>query len=240
MSQLITRSMGRGPGKNPIYAALAYDEDDIYGGLKIRGMRIQGQLKVHNRPLTTNVFAVEIKADVKNTTGTYTGALQVTVREYPTDDTSAVTVNGSDFTTYLHSGDTKTAGYLSSIYAKVENQGILNGAAIIMTPIYSMIGEAGVFTKVNHVCGLWLDSHLAQTITAGSFEFIYMTNNGATQMNSVMHITRSRVTNLFKIDGSGSMVAAAENSAVHGTSTKKIKINIDGTTYYLLASTVPA
>ena len=194
----------------------------------------RGAAKFHNRPLTTNVFAVEIKADTKNSTGVYTGALQVTVREYPTTDTSAVSVNGSDFTTYLHAGDTKTAGYLTSIVAKVENQGTFNGAGIIMTPIYSLIGETGTFTAVNHVCGLWLDSHLDSTITAGSFEMLFMTNNGDTQMDAAMYLIRSRVTNFVTFAGSGAMISA---TAETGGTSKKIKIDIDGTTYYINAYT---
>lgn len=233
MAQTISKHIGEGFGKGELYAALAYDETDAFGGMKIKGLRIQGQLKVHNRPLTTNVFAAEIKADIKNATGTYTGALQVTVREYPTDDTSAVTVNGSDFTTYLHSGDTKTAGYLTSIYAKVENQGTFNGSGIIMTPIYSMIGASGTFTSVSHVCGLWLDSHLAQTITSGNFEFIYMSNNGSTTMDSAMYITQSRVTNLFAVTGGG--VGFVSSSAETSGTAKKFACTIDGTTYYINA-----
>ena len=194
-------------------------------------LHIRGAAKFHNKQLTTNVFAVEIKADTKNATGVYTGALQVTVREYPTDDTSAVTVNGSDFTTYLHADDTKTDGYLTSIVAKVENQGTFNGAAIIMTPIYSLIGATGTFTSVNHVCGLWLDSHLDSTITSGSFEMLYMTNNGDTQMDAAIFLTRSKVTNFVTFSGSGAMIDATAVTAE--TSTGRIKIEVDGATRYL-------
>ena len=234
MATTVGKHIGEGFGKGELYAALNYDKSDAFGGMKLGNIRIQGQLKVHNRPLTTNVFALEVKSDVKNATGTYTGALQVTVREYPTDDTSAVTINGSDFTTYLHSGDTKTAGYLTSITAKAENQGTFNGAAIIMTPIYSLIGSSGTFTKVNHVAGLWLDSHLDSAISAGSFELIFMTNNGSTQMNAAIYLIRSRITNFVKFTGSGAMIS--DTATTSGTS-KKIKINISGTTYYINAYT---
>jgi len=239
MATTVGKHIGEGFGKGELYAALNYDESDAFGGMKLGNIRIQGQLKVHNRPLTTNVFALEVKSDVKNAIGTYTGALQVTVREYPTDDTSAVTVNGSDFTTYLHSGDTKTDGYLTSIKAKAENQGTFNGAGIIMSPIYSLIGASGTFTKVSVVTALWLDTHMASTISDGNYYMAYLSNNGTTTMNAMIRFTAGssgNTTALFSISGAD-VVSDATTADYTFTTYKKIKIELGGVAYYLIADT---
>lgn len=242
MAQDIKKSIAEGWGKGELYAALHYDEDDAFGGMKIGPIRIQGQLKVHNRPLTTNVFAVEIKADVKNSTGTYTGALQCVTRSYPTTDTTAVTVSSGYFSTELHSGDTMTAGYLIGIYSQAVNQGTCNGAGIMITPQWNLITDNGVYTSISHMNALWLDSHLTKTITSGNLEFLYITNNGTSTFDNAIYIYGSNaITNLLAINTCSGMVSADIGAtAIHKTVCKSIKIDLDGTTFYLLASTAPA
>jgi len=204
-------------------------------------LHIRGIAKFHNRPLTTNTYAVEIKADVINSTGTYTGALQNVVRSYPTTDTTAVTVTGAYFSTELHEGDTMTAGYLVGLYAQVANQGTCNGGAIIVTPQWNMMTDNGIFTSISHMCGLWLDSHVTKTISSGSFEFLYMTNNGSTTMNQAIYLHgNDKITNLFSLNSCSGMISDTGATAACSVLTKKIKISIGGVTYYLLATTTPA
>lgn len=281
MSETISKHIGEGFGKGELYAALAYDASDAFGGMKIKSQmhdttyreyfrdsglniyssadgildivsdskievlvgttsgtdyfRVKGASKFHNRPLTTNTFAMEVKADVKNSTGTFTGAIQNTVRSYPTTDTTAVTVTGAYFSTELHSGDTMTAGYLVGLFAQVANQGTCNGAGIIVTPQWNLMTDNGVFTSISHMCGLWLDSHVTKTITSGSFELLYMTNNASTTMDQAIYLHgNDKITNFITFGSCSGMVSA---TATTSGSSIKIKIVNGGTTYYINAYT---
>ena len=200
--------------------------------------KVKGTTKMHNRPLTTNAYAAEIKADVKNSTGTYTGALQCTVRSYPTTDTTAVTVNSAYFSTELHSGDTMTAGYLVGLYTQVANQGICNGAGIIVTPQWNLLTDNGVFTSISHMAALWLDSHVTKTISSGSFELLYMTNNASTTMDQAIYIHgNDKITNFVTFGSCAGMAAAANGSILADISATAndgyIKVVVGGETKYI-------
>lgn len=135
------------------------------------------------------------------------------------------------------------ASYIIGVHGRWRaGSGTINNSAIGAGVLAQWI-NGGTYTAVSHACALWVDCQNATTVTSGSTEMIYITHNGDATgaVDHVFYIyPGNRITNLMKIDTASGMVSAAENSAVHGTSSKKIKIDIDGTTYYLLASTVPA
>lgn len=55
MSQTITKSIGQGFAKNPIYAALAYDATDRFGGYQIKDVMHNTTYKVYFRNTTTYI-----------------------------------------------------------------------------------------------------------------------------------------------------------------------------------------
>lgn len=97
------------------------------------------------------------------------------------------------------------------------------------------------WTSGNIAC-IYCDNLIDEDISgiAGEADLIRLANHG-TGMDNAINVYGPFVTNLFLLGGcsTGGMVSAASASALHGTLSKKIKISIDGVTYYLLASTTP-
>ena len=103
---------GRVIGGTTFGAALTVGEDDagydviFYGdttGKKLTWdtssdmLDIDGIMKVHNRPVSTDTYALEVKCDYAQASGVGQGALQTSTRIYPTVDSTTVEARGGYF-----------------------------------------------------------------------------------------------------------------------------------------------
>lgn len=164
-------------------------------------------------------------------TGTGTGSLRAVVGQ--------VDYSGTQTTA-------ATAQYIVGVHGRAKVSGTAYNTALCITGVHGQILSGGTYTKANHVSAIWADNHLISSAgDVSNHELIYMTNNntgsGSRTIGQAFYLYGVYVTNLIYLDSctTGGMVSDTAASAVHGTSTKKIKISIDGTTYYLLASTTP-
>jgi len=237
MSQTISKHIGEGFGKGELYAALAYDETDQFGGVRIKGLYIAAPTTA-----VTALSGLRLQSDFSGngyhfgayfeSKYTLAGASYGTVRALVgVGDLSAVQT------------DVGSAQYIVGVHGRAKVSGTAYNSSLFVTGVHGQILDGGTYTKSGHVSAIWADSHLNKTVSAGEYELIYMTHNttNGTTMTSGIYAYLPYVTNLLKLYGGtvGGMVSAASASALHGTLSKKIKINIDGTTYYLLASTNP-
>jgi hypothetical protein len=197
-----------------------------------------GLVKFHSRPNTAG-YGVELKTEPTDVSGTHFG-MEATIDHKPTTATSALGVRGLGAICRLAATYTMTGGSLVGSYAQICNLGTLNGAGIIGAAQYSLIEDGGTYTAVSHLAISWLDSHLAQTVSAGSVDMQYMTNNGSTTFDNVFYIyAGNKVTNLFTIDTASGLVSAATTADYTFNKYYRIKVNVGGETAYLIAD-VPA
>lgn len=137
----------------------------------------------------------------------------------------------------------KTVGgttYLSGVRAQVYNNGTVNGAATCISGMYSIFlkdGTSAVWTSANFLANIWLDCHLESTPTTSSgIHFIVASNNGAAgkcTYNSVLKVFgEGAVTNLFELTNCSGMATAVTGAV--GNVSHKVKVNIEGTTGYLV------
>jgi len=233
-----------------IYAKMEFGEDTTGMDVKAFGdttnmyafwdastntWRINGITKMFNRP-TTDAFAVQIKSEFTDTDAGH-NCLEVTA-----DCKAALAAGGGNTAVQgvsrLAATYTATAGTLIGTYGQVCNLGTLNGAGIMLTGLYGIVEDGGVYTAVSHVTSCWLDSHLAQAVTAGEHELLYMTNNGSTTMDQAIYVyAGNKITNLFNINTASGMLSANNAGAVAAqTGYRTIKIMLEDETYYLVAS----
>jgi len=105
--------------------------------------------------------------------------------------------------------------------------------------------NGGTYTAANHVSAGWFDWQVNTSLSGvSSSEILYLSNNADNSTNNPDHMIYAYapyVTNFFKMDnaGNGGMVSATYSTPVHAGTCKKIRIDLDGDTYYLLASTAP-
>ena len=260
--ETISKHIAEGFAKGELYAALAYDATDRFGGMAIKAIRFNpaSASSVALSIYGTMAKAIDIGDSDPLTTAT-SGQVTVKCRSYYSALTGSHT--GCQYVSKL-TGDGANSSFITAIKAWAELEGAqtnigttqgvyameaytrISGTAyntsLTACSMKATIDGTGTLTAFGHACVLWLDNKLP-TIAAGEHSIIYMTNNnsGSRTIGQAIYLYGVYVTNLINLNGctSGGMVSNASASALHGTLSKKIKISIDGVTYYLLASTTP-
>ena len=190
---------------------------------------VKGRLKVDVRPTggTTEEYAVQIRSESGKTSGIHYG-LDAETHLKATGTTS---IRGTMGVAVLDSTFTSTGGSLVGLYGQARSDGTFNNAAGFLTGVYGLI-EASTATTASHVASGWFDSHQVNAIT-GSFELLYLTNNGTATMGQAIYLYGGdKITNLISLDTVGGMVT---DTATTAGASKKIKISIDGSTFYINA-----
>jgi hypothetical protein len=222
--------------------------DDLTTGFQVTGTVTyafkanDGALKLHCHDRSSQSYAAEIKYDWQATTGQAFG-IDCTCEIEPGGSTPANRTAGGlravQGVARVGSGFTITGGTDIGVYGQFCNNGTLNGTTY-PTAIYGLIENGGTYTQVSVLSVAWLDSHLAKTISAGDAYFLNITNNAATTVwTAAIHVYGgNNITNFVKIDTASGMVSANDTggSTIDFDNWKTIKIDIDGTTHYLIAA----
>ena len=194
------------------------------------------QVKVHNRPAVTGT-TLEVRSRAVGTTAGHV-ATDSMAEWRPTGDTaSAGALIGVQGVAYLYTGDTLTGGTLIGTYGQVRNDGTFNGAGLLAAGLYGLIEDGGTYTAVSRIAAAWLDSHLTKTVSSGNACFLYISNNGSTTFNEAIYVyAGNKITNLLTIGTASGMVSANTVGDATFANWKTIKVDLDGTTHYLIAA----
>lgn len=125
----------------------------------------------------------------------------------------------------------------------------INNSSSIFAALRGVITASGSPTfTAGDVCGLYVDNLVTNEMAAssGDISFLRLANHGngssRSTIDQAIYIYGVKVTNLFEFNsaiGGGGFVSAFGGTA-HGGTIKKVAITIDGSAYFLLASTAPA
>jgi hypothetical protein len=206
------------------------DTNYIGNLLKTSYNRLGGYTKVDYRPTGggTNSYALQVRHNVGSTSG---AVISLDHESHIVADGTA-SLRGVQGVAVVDAGKTSTGATLIGTYGQARADGTVAGSAF-MAGLYGLI-EASAAVTASHVCSAWLDSHQANAVT-GSHQLLYMTNNGAAQMDEAIYVYGGdKITSLLALDTVSGMVAA---TAETGGSSKKIKITIDGVVHYINAYT---
>ena len=203
----------------------------IGNALKTAYIKLAGYVKVDYRPAiatATNSYALQVRSVSGITSGLHQGIDSET--HLGADGTGSI--RGVQGVAVVDATFTATTTTLIGTYGQARADGTVAGASF-MAGLYGLI-EASAAITATHVTSCWLDSHQAEAVT-GQHDLLYMTNNGAAQMDQAIHLYGGdKITALINLDTCDGMVA---DTAETGGTSKKIKILIDGVTYYLNAYT---
>ena len=201
---------------------------------------VDGSMKVHNRPVSTDIYALEVKGDYDGAIGVYQGAFQCSTRVYPDGDTTTVDARGGYFQCQLHAADTMTDGSMTGLYTQVDNDdtGVLNGAGIMIQSLHTDIGTGGTWTSVERVCSLHVDSHLAEAVSSGIYNLLYIQNSGSTTAADAIAIDgNDKVTALMtlaNVDGAAMVASGSVLNDISSTANAGyIKVIVEGDTKYI-------
>ena len=201
---------------------------------------VDGIMKIHNRPVSTDTYALEVKLDYDQATGVGQGAFQCSTRVYPDGDTTTMIARGGYFQCQLHADDTMTDGGMIGLYTQVHNKGtgVLNGAGIVVTSLHTDIADGGTWTAVERVCSLHVDSSLSQTVSSGIYNLLYIQNGGTTTADDAIAIDgNDKVTALMtltNVDGAAMVDNGSVLVDISGTANDGyIKVVVEGETKYI-------
>jgi hypothetical protein len=223
------------------------DKDAAYGitltgAYTTNGIKInQGSFKCHLHNQTAQTYNAEFKYDAQNVTG-YAYGIDSTTEIEPGGSTPANRTSGGMRGIYAHirvrAGFTLTGGYDAAMHATFTNLGTINAAAGNATAGHFAIAAGGVWTAVQQLTCLSLRSELASAVSAGSTWMLDITNAGTTNWDAAIHVNASnKITNLFELETASGMIGAnVSGGSVNFNNYKAIKIDIDGTTHYLVAA----
>lgn len=191
---------------------------------------LAGYTKIDYRPTGggTNSYALQGRMEIGATSGQFIGF----DNETHLKATGTASVRGTQGVAVVDATFTATGTTLIGTYGQARADGTVAGSSF-MAGLYGLI-EASTAITASHVCSAWLDSHQAEAVT-GSHQLLYMTNNGAAQMDQAIYVYGGdKITSLIELNTVSGMVA---DTAETGGSSKKIKITIDGVVHYINAYT---
>ncbi len=198
---------------------------------------LRGQSKFIYRPTTTG-FGTQVKTEFTGTAIEH-NALESTA-DWKANGAAGGGLRGLSGMARLDATySLSSTADLLGVRGIIQNDGTIDGSGIHAAQYGLIEAGAGTWTAVSHLAAGWLDSHLTATPSSGSLDMLYMTNNGAATFADAFYIYGgNKVTNLFSLDTVSTMVTDGGAGTPGGT-IKKIQITIDGTPYYVIASTGP-
>ena len=161
---------------------------------------------------------------------------------------------------YLNiSGSITAVGYARTLLGQCNLSGTLNSADLTIAGVTGQLSGSPTFTACGNVCALWGDSTLTVAPTAGNYELALLSNNGTARLTSFIRMYGNTAIQpglggvLYAFDfatcsaGANELNACIINggdgSAEKGIATtggwKKIRINVEGTQYWLIAYLTP-
>lgn len=205
----------------------ANSEVEFLGTMNIAGQFYPTGTIKHHVHASVGEYAYQLRTESNLATGNFFG-MDAEVHQMISRTSGAV--RGLSMTGRLTAAKTMSgSSSLLPIYGNVDIDGIIDGSGVMLAAGYFVLSDGGTFTDLSHYACVWLDSQQTGTVN-GNHEFVYMSNNGATVMDSAFFLRAGNsVTNLFTIQTASNMVSdTATTSAYTYTKWKRIKVNIGG------------
>ena len=197
----------------------------------------QGDLKIHDHDVASG-YVAEFKIEY-TATGTHQ-ACDLTVQA--AGDMAACNISGYQCTNYVASGHTITGiSYMDALNGEFTNQGTINCTGGVFTCArLTIMASTGTWTKHGILTPLWLDCKETATLSSGSYYMMYLSQNGTTALDSWIYSNMGSSTcPFFTINNSGGTTVSGNTSGgstLNFTNWKTIKIDLGGTTHYLVAA----
>lgn len=144
---------------------------------------------------------------------------------------------------------TMTTSYMRNVLAQMNLSGTINGSNIHIASVHAQFSGSPTFTECSKAACLWADIGLGVAPTTGDLIGLRISNNGTNQIEVKYGIELYGgygINKLFNFDTCAGITANFISNGGTGDTTlktgddwKKIKVEIDGTDYYLIAMNDP-
>jgi len=228
MSQTIKKHIGEGHGRGELYAALAYDENDVFGGMKIKGIYI-------DKTVTATGWCNPIVSKLTISTGNTGVKLQPIL--------GTVTISaaaGSSYTIgaeWKHTTTDTVTGAAACINADLYiSGGNFETTQTLQNAIFSLRSDqARTVTCTSENFNMVLIKNLSTL--AGLNSLLKLVNAGGDNPACMIHVEGATDNGFIQFDSGSDCVADTSGISTGGTSlptTYKIKCRFNSDTFYLI------
>jgi len=201
---------------------------NIFGATTKDGLsKILGSLKIDTRP--TGGSIADYAEQIRMISGKTSGSVWGLDNETHMGATGTASMRGIQGVSVLDATFTATNAIYVGTYGQVRADGTFTGSGF-MAALYGIV-EASTAITASHVCAAWLDTHQANAVT-GSYQLLYMTENGATALDQVLYMRTPGAAAFAEFDTCTNFVF---DTATTAGASKKIKITVNGATFYINA-----
>ena len=134
--------------------------------------------------------------------------------------------------------------YLAGVHGRVINSGEWDNSNAIIAGVFAQVLNGGIYTKVSMLNCLWADWQNTVTVSAGTKNMLYITNNSTQAVDNAFYFKGGgiggSISNFAYFDACGindGMIRYQNLHESHSGTYRNIRIQIDGVRYWLIAST---
>jgi len=194
-------------------------------------------LKIHNHDTTAEIGGVETKGDLVNNSGSVVGNQHSWTYEPTTTSGAPSGVSATSNVLAVSPGFTVTAGNIYALVGEAQLYGTLSGATVNVAGVIGVVGGNGANTQVLHMAGIQsaMSTGLVNPTTGTLSYFLANSLSTVVVDNLICSLQSQYITNFIYFDSSSGGCVTAETGATFSGDGVKIKILVEGSTYYLRA-----
>jgi len=231
-----------------ILAGLYIDEQVTTGtwgyGIYMPGNFGTNAVYIRNTQGTTALPTIDSQSTFSATSGYHVGAqFYGTVSGVGTGSVYALRGHAANSATQT---DQSAAQYIIGVHGRVINSGTCNDENTILAGVLGQVLNGGTYTEVSMLNSIWADWQNTATVTSGTKNMIYITNNANQVVDNAFYIKAGigsgTISNLFSLNTLGvndGMVKYQDVKTTHGGTYRNIRILINDTVYWLIVSDTP-
>jgi len=231
-----------------ILAGVLVDETVTTGtwgyGIYMPGSFVTNAVYIRNTQATTALPTIDSQSTFSATSGYHVGA-----QFY---GTKSGVGTGTVYALRGHAANTATqttqsaAEYIIGVHGRVINSGTCYSSGAIMAGVLGQVLDGGTYTAVSMLNAIWADWQNTATVTAGTKNMVYITNNANQVVDNAFYIKAGigsgTISNLFSLNTlevNDGMVRYQNVYTTHGGTYRNIRILINDTVYWMIVSDTP-
>ena len=217
---------------------------DSTTGIYMPGSFGTNALYIRNTQATTALPTIDSQSTFSAASGYHIGA-----QFYGTKSADGT---GSVYALRGHAANSATqttqsaAEYIIGVHGRVINSGTCYSSGVIMAGVLGQVLNGGTYTEVSMLNAIWADWQNTATVTAGTKNMIYITNNASQVVDNALYIKAgigsgciSNFAHFVTCGMNDGMIRYQNVYTTHGGTYRNIRVLIDDVRYWIIVSDTP-
>ncbi|MFH1605035.1 MAG: hypothetical protein ABIH03_14145 [Pseudomonadota bacterium] len=232
-----------------ILAGLYIDETVTSGtwgyGIYMPGSFVTNALYIRNTQATTALPTIDSQSIFSAVAGYHVGA------QFYGDLTgvgtgSVYALRGHADNSAAQTPEQSIGQYVIGVQGRVINSGTYNSSGALIAGVLGQVLDGGTYTKVSMLSAIWADWQNAATVSSGTKNMIYITNNANQVVDNALYIKAgigsgciSNFAHFVTCGVNNGMIRYQNVYTMHGGTYRNIRVLIDDVQYWIIVSDTP-